>query len=205
MSVTELEQGRSAYERRQWLDAYTALSTADAAAPLGVDDERLATAASMVGRMDEFDAARARASSSPRAERIASGRPLRRHDRDEPRCAARWDRQAAGSRAPSASSIGKRDCVERGYLLLPVVFQRKLMGDLDGASDAAAAAAEIGERFGERDPRRAGAPIAGHGADQPGPGRRRPEAVGRSDGGGDRRRGLAVPGSKPSIARHRLL
>jgi ATP/maltotriose-dependent transcriptional regulator MalT len=43
------------------------------------------------------------------------------------------------------------DCVERGYLLMPVAFQHDAAGDLEGASATAAAAAEIGERFGDRD------------------------------------------------------
>jgi DNA-binding CsgD family transcriptional regulator len=43
------------------------------------------------------------------------------------------------------------DCVERGYLLMPVAFQHDVAGDLEGASATAAAAAEIGERFGDRD------------------------------------------------------
>jgi ATP/maltotriose-dependent transcriptional regulator MalT len=55
------------------------------------------------------------------------------------------------SRAARLVEREGRDCVERGYLLLPVAFQRQAMGDHDGAHDAAAAAAEIGERFGDRD------------------------------------------------------
>ena len=43
------------------------------------------------------------------------------------------------------------DCVERGYLLMPVAFQHDAAGDFEGASATAAAAVEIGERFGDRD------------------------------------------------------
>jgi ATP/maltotriose-dependent transcriptional regulator MalT len=152
--VSELEQGRSAYERRQWLDAYTALSTADAAAPLGVDDvERLATAASMVGRMDEFLTLLERAhhlhleqGESLRAARCAGMIGMNLAIRGEMGPAGGWF-----ARAQRLVDREERDCVERGLLLLPVVFQRQAMGDLDGASDAAAAAVEIGERFGDRD------------------------------------------------------
>jgi hypothetical protein len=50
----ELERGREAYDERAWLDAYTALSNADQAAPLETEDlVLLATSAFMVGRMDE--------------------------------------------------------------------------------------------------------------------------------------------------------
>ena len=44
-----------------------------------------------------------------------------------------------------------RDCVERGWLLVPVVFQLEAAGDYDGAYEAAAQAAEIAERFGDAD------------------------------------------------------
>ena len=44
-----------------------------------------------------------------------------------------------------------RECVEQGYMLLPVVFQHEAAGDLEGAAATAAAAVEFGERFGDRD------------------------------------------------------
>src|SRR5438552_3304172 len=43
------------------------------------------------------------------------------------------------------------ECVEHGYMLLPVAFQHEVSGDLEGASATAAAAAEIAERFGDSD------------------------------------------------------
>src|ERR1043166_7768146 len=43
------------------------------------------------------------------------------------------------------------DCVERGYLLLPEGFQRRMMGDFDGAFSVGGEAAGIGERFGDVD------------------------------------------------------
>jgi DNA-binding CsgD family transcriptional regulator len=43
------------------------------------------------------------------------------------------------------------DCVEQGYLLLPVVFQHEAAGDLDGAAATAGSATEIAERFGDQD------------------------------------------------------
>jgi DNA-binding CsgD family transcriptional regulator len=152
--MSELEQGRDAYARRAWRDAFRALSIADRAAPLGVDDlERLATAASMVGRIDEFLTLLERAHHLY----LDQGQPLR-----AARCAGmigmnlavRGEMGPAGgwfSRAARLVEREGRDCVERGYLLLPVAFQRQAMGDHDGAHDAAAAAAEIGERFGDRD------------------------------------------------------
>jgi ATP/maltotriose-dependent transcriptional regulator MalT len=43
------------------------------------------------------------------------------------------------------------ECVEQGYLLMPVVFQHEAEGDWQGASATAAAAAEIAERFDDDD------------------------------------------------------
>ena len=43
------------------------------------------------------------------------------------------------------------DCVERGYLLVPVVAQHEIAGDDDAAHATATAAAEIAERFGDAD------------------------------------------------------
>ena len=152
--MNELEQGRDAYVRRTWRDAYTSLSNADRTAPLDADDlERLATAASMVGRIDEFLAL---------LERVYHAHL----DRGEPLRAARsagtlgMSLAVRGELGPAGGWFGRaerlveregRDNVERGYLLLPVAFQRHAMGDQGGAYDAAAAAAEIGERFGDSD------------------------------------------------------
>jgi hypothetical protein len=43
------------------------------------------------------------------------------------------------------------DCVERGYLLLPVVLQHFFSGDYEASFASAADATEIGERFGDPD------------------------------------------------------
>src|SRR5262245_5007466 len=57
-----VERGRRAYARRAWRDAYDLLSQADRAhALLPVDLERLATAAFLIGREEEFDRALQRA------------------------------------------------------------------------------------------------------------------------------------------------
>jgi hypothetical protein len=51
----ELERGRTSFERRAWLDAYTALTEADRLEPLGAADlDLLATSASLLGRMDDY-------------------------------------------------------------------------------------------------------------------------------------------------------
>ncbi|MGH7693557.1 MAG: DNA-binding response regulator, partial [Gemmatimonadaceae bacterium] len=49
--ATMLEQGRTAYGRQKWADAYSSLSAADREEPLQPEDlERLATSAYLVGK-----------------------------------------------------------------------------------------------------------------------------------------------------------
>jgi ATP/maltotriose-dependent transcriptional regulator MalT len=43
------------------------------------------------------------------------------------------------------------DCVERGYMLLPAIFQHEAVGDLAGAAATAGQAVAIAERFGDSD------------------------------------------------------
>jgi len=150
----ELEQGRESYARRAWLDAYTALSHADETAPLGAEDlELLATSASMVGRMDDYLSVLERA----HEVYLDSGESLR-----AARCAFWIGMNLAirGEVGPAGGWFGRgqrlveregRDCVEQGYLLVPLALQRQAMGDYEAAYSAAAEAAETGERFGDPD------------------------------------------------------
>lgn len=150
----DLERGREAYAKRAWAAAYEALSRADRAAPLVVDDlELLATAASLVGRMDEHIALLERvhhaylgAGDAPRAGRTAAWIGMNLATRGEIGPAGGWF-----GRAQRLIEREEGDCVERGYLLLPAAFQRLASGDHDGAYDAAFEAAAIGDRFGDRD------------------------------------------------------
>ena len=149
-----LERGREAYAQRAWLDAHTALSEADEAAPLGAEDlELLATSASMVGRMDDYLALLERAhhlyadaGEELRAARMAGWIGMNLAIRGEMGPAGGW----FGRSQRLVEGVGK-ECVEQGYLLVPVAFQQQAMGDFDAAYDAAAGATEIGRRFGEAD------------------------------------------------------
>ncbi len=152
--VKQIERGRESYARQAWSDTHDALSRADREAPLGPDDlGRLATAAYMLGRDDEYVAAMERAYRA----HLEGGEPL-----PAARCAVwiglnlvlRGETGGATGWFGRARRLVERDgteCVERGYLLMPVVFERAGAGDPDGAVAAAAEAAAIGERFGDAD------------------------------------------------------
>jgi ATP/maltotriose-dependent transcriptional regulator MalT len=150
----ELERGRESYAQRAWMDAYTSLSDADEAAPLEAEDlELLATSASMVGRMDDHLALLERvhhvyadAGEGLRAARMAFWIGMNLAIRGEIGPAGGWF-----GRAQRLVEAAGQDCVEQGYLLVPVGLQHEAMGDFDAAYEAVAAASEIGRRFGEAD------------------------------------------------------
>lgn len=148
----ELQMGRESYRRRAWGDAYHSLSLADRATPLKVEDlELLAAAAYLSGRELEYRSALERAHHAhldagdrARAARCAfwSGLTL----------LLRGDTaQATGWLARAQRLVEDHDCVEHGYLLLPIAEQRLGEGNEAGAHAAAAAAAELGERFRDAD------------------------------------------------------
>jgi DNA-binding NarL/FixJ family response regulator len=55
------------------------------------------------------------------------------------------------ARARALLDQGRLDCVEQGYLLLPVAMRSLAAGDAAGASAACSEAAKIGLRFGDQD------------------------------------------------------
>lgn len=150
-----IEEGRDAYQRRDFARAVELFLAADRAAPLqGADLDRLAFAAAVLGRDEE------------------AGRSLERAhhahlDAGDPVAAARsaiWlgfllvaglGEKARGSgwlsRAKRLLDEGKFDCVERGYLLLPSARMHIGAGEFAEAGACAAEASRIGERFGDAD------------------------------------------------------
>jgi ATP/maltotriose-dependent transcriptional regulator MalT len=154
MPLNDLDRGREAYEQRAWLDAYEALSRADAASSLGAEDlERLAVSASMVGRMDDYLTLLERA----HHVHLDGGEPLRAAR------AAFWigmNLAVRGEVGPAGGWFGRgqrlveregRDSVERGYLLVPLGFQQEAAGDYDAAFATASAVIDIAERFRDAD------------------------------------------------------
>jgi DNA-binding CsgD family transcriptional regulator len=153
-AIDELERGRRSYARRAWMDANTSLSDADQTVPLGAEDlELLATSAYMIGRDDDFVSGLERAhhvfldaGEALRAVRCAFWLGINLATRGEMSRATGW-----WGRAQRLLEREQGDCVERGYLLLPVLLQHVGGEDWEAASSTAAEAAEIGERFGDRD------------------------------------------------------
>ena len=153
-AIEDLARGRESYARRTWMDAYKSLSHADQAAPLGAEDlELLATSAYMLGRDDEYVSCLERAyhaylgaGEAMRAVRSAFWVGMNLALRGEMGRGTGWL-----GRAQRLVEREGRDCVERGYLLLPLMFEHEATGDYEAAAATAADAAEIGERFGEAD------------------------------------------------------
>jgi DNA-binding CsgD family transcriptional regulator len=145
-----LERGRAAYERRAWKDAYESLSRADRTAPLGADDlELLAASAFMLGLDNEYLSglerahhAHVEAGQTQRAVRSAFWVGINLALRGEMGPAGGWLGRAH-------RLLGEEDSVERGYLLMPLVFQHEAGGDFAAAAAIAADAAAIADRFGD--------------------------------------------------------
>lgn len=153
-ALDPLARAQEAYDNHAWRDAYEAYRAADAAGSLAGDNlDRLALAACLIGKDQEFIAYKERAHraniAANRAERAA---------RD-----AFWlsllflvTREVAQANAWVAR--GERlicdcgpDCVERGYLQLPVMEQMLRGGDVAAVHAMAADAVALGERCGEVD------------------------------------------------------
>lgn len=136
------------------MDAYKSLSGADQAAPLGAEDlELLATSAYMLGRDDDFLSSLERAyhayldaGEAMRAVHCAFWVGMNLALRRELGRATGWL-----GRAQRLVEREDGDCVERGYLLVPVMLRHEATGDWEAVYATAADAAEIGERFGDRD------------------------------------------------------
>jgi DNA-binding CsgD family transcriptional regulator len=150
--VDPLEQGRESYRRGAWASAYTSLSLADQTSPLGVEDlELLRTSAYLIGRdleseriLERAHHAHVVAGDQVRAARCAFWLGLSVLLRGEIGPATGW-------LARARRLLDSRDCVEQGYLLLPVAEQCLTEDNIESALGAANRAAEIGERFEDAD------------------------------------------------------
>jgi len=148
-----LDRGQAFFARQAWADAFAALSAANQDAALELEDlERLAVAAFLVGRDTESEDAWARA----HHECLRRGDVVR-----AARCAGMLAQglllrgeiaQGGGwlARAQRLLDEGQHDCVERGYLLLPVAIQ-SLEEDPAAARATFERAADVGVRFRDKD------------------------------------------------------
>ena len=153
-SGEQLERARGLCARGAWADAHAALSAADAASSLDADDLRLlATAAYMLGRDAEYVETLTRAHQA-------------QLDGDATAAAARsafflgMHFVTTGDMGRGSGWIGRaqrlverldEDCVERGYLLMPLAFQREAAGELEAAAAIAGQAVAIADRHGDQD------------------------------------------------------
>jgi DNA-binding CsgD family transcriptional regulator len=153
-TADNLNRGQDAFRGRAWTEAYVLLAAADRDEPLQPDDlERLATAAYLIGKDAESVAIWTRAHQEflechavARAARCAFwlGFCLMNHG----------ERTRAGSwiaRGRELLEGAHQDCVEQGYLLLPLALQRVFAGDTAGGYRMFCQASEIGDRFCDRD------------------------------------------------------
>lgn len=149
-----VERGRESFQRQQWEDAYSQLAEADRETPLDPEDlERLATTAYLIGRDAECGDIWTRAHQEllgrnevQRAVRCAFWLAFVLLSKGERARGSGWI-----ARAQRLLDEGGHDCVERGYLLIPVGLQHIGTGDAAGAYAAFCRAAEIAERFGDPD------------------------------------------------------
>jgi len=148
-----LERGRAAVARREWADAFEALSEAARDAPLEVlDAERLAWSAAFIAREDQYfhwhehayELHRA-AGDPDRAALSAFWIGLRLLHLGETGRGGGWLARAEQLVDPA------RPTVVSGYLLLPVAYRHLAARELDAAAAAARDAGSIATALGDRD------------------------------------------------------
>ena len=154
MACADVEAARALFDRRGWKQARVAFVAADAVVPLAAEDlEHLAVSAYMLALDDEYlsvleraHRAHLEAGDTVRAVRCAFwiGLNLMTHGAVGP--ARGWF-----GRAQRMLESEQSDCVERGYLVIPAVLEHVVEGDPEAAHDAAAEAAAIASRFGDKD------------------------------------------------------
>jgi ATP/maltotriose-dependent transcriptional regulator MalT len=155
----EQASGRAAYERRAWRDAYEHLSAADRRDSLGAEDlDRLARAAYLTGHIDAANDAWERTHHAfldrgeiAPAVRCAFWLGLTLAQRGEHARGGGWL-----GRAQHILEDAALDCVEQGYLRLPMAVQVLEAGDPEAAYHSFVEVARVADRFGDADLRALG-------------------------------------------------
>ena len=150
--ITDIDQARAAVERKAWSEAFELLNDLETIGLAPEDLERLADAAWWTGRMEESIVARqkaytgyAEAGDDRRAGWMAARLCLDHFLRDEPAVGAGWfaRMQRHAKELP--------ECVELGFATLLEATVLRFTGDPASAFPLAERAAEIGQRFGDRE------------------------------------------------------
>lgn len=150
--TAEVERARECYAQRAWSAAFGAFTAAGN--ELDAEDlERLAMSAYLIGRDEEYlDAldrahqAHLQSGATLRSVRCAFWLGLRLLFRGENGRAMGWL-----TRAERLIGCEDTDCVERGYLLLPLAQRHLLEDECERAAAIAATAVEFGERCADDD------------------------------------------------------
>jgi DNA-binding CsgD family transcriptional regulator len=153
-SVDPLADGRSAYQRLAWADAFDKFSAADGEQPLHPDDlERFAIAARLLGRDAEADRLFERGhhelvarGDRRRASHFAFWLGMSLTDRGEAARGGGWL-----ARARRLVDDGDGASAEHGMVLVPVALQAMMEGDATAARATFAQITEIGDRQGQPD------------------------------------------------------
>jgi DNA-binding CsgD family transcriptional regulator len=153
-TVDPLTLGREAYDRLAWRDAYVHLSAADQQESLGAGDlDRLARAAYLTGHIDVANDAwerthhafLGRGETAP-AVRCAFWLGLTLVQRGEHARGGGWL-----ARAQHILEDTALDCVEQGYLRIPMALQTLEGGDPETAYRSFVEVTELADRFGDAD------------------------------------------------------
>jgi len=156
-ATSDLDRGRAAYDARRWQEAAERLAAADRAGSLAPDDlERLAWSYGLSGSTDllletleRLHDLNDRLGDARGDARAAFWLGFRLFQMGEMGRASAWISSA--QRALDRAGQGCKDCVERGYLLLPEGLERLARKDPTGARKIARRASEIAERFDDPD------------------------------------------------------
>jgi DNA-binding CsgD family transcriptional regulator len=150
--LNRLHYGRECYACRRWQEAYQTLLDADETSPLEAEDlERLATSAYLIGRdldhqrlLERLHRSCLDSNDIERAARCAFWLALAFELRGDAGQSSAWI--ARGQRL-----VEDRDCVERGYLLLPVAEQQVREGHVEEGQAGLVTAIAIAEAFKDAD------------------------------------------------------